>query len=76
MPGVPPTDSRMTESKEAKAAIIRIYERIIELDQQAQEIIKKEKPIADRRTLGAIRDDSRQRRAHLERSITWLKEDK
>lgn len=66
----------MTGRQEAMDQIIHIYEKIIELDQQAQEIIKREKPIADRRTLGAIRDDSRQRRNHLERSISWLKEDK
>lgn len=58
-----------------KQHLIDLYHRELDLEREVQRLIKEQKPIRDRRTLGAIRDDSRNRIQHIKRCIDWLRED-
>ena len=58
-----------------KSHIIDLYRKEIDTEREIQRLIAEQKPIHDRRTLGAIRDDSRSRIQHLKRCIEWLQED-
>lgn len=58
-----------------KQHLIDIYCQMLELDRKATRLIAEQKPIQDRRTLGALRDDSLQRQRHLKRCIGWIEQD-
>lgn len=58
-----------------KQHLIDMYRREIDLEREILRLIQEQKPIRDRRTLGAIRDDSRVRIQHIKRCIDWLQED-
>ena len=58
-----------------KQHLIDLYQKEIDTEREIQRLIQEQKPIRDRRTLGAIRDDSRNRVQHIKRCIEWLQED-